>query len=458
MSVEFRNEGFPGWYQDDPNKPTILRANITELTNKNGGKDPIVAEFNYGDGSIQYYTVKEGIGFYGTRVPLFTQSASGARTVQNQLLLNNLKPEDIARVESSVKSTAFRANQTLATDAEKEKLKNSPYYRSQGNIIPSAPVLPSPGTPPTSGTPTADGSTSTPVVDTTPTTTSLPFSPGRAAETKIVATNIRYPVDMSDGDRISFQAHEILPRTLGLSGQVTNFAVPSRQYKPADGIVYLGIQAPINDQNTVAWQSGEINSIEAFALNASLNLMKSNDPGQGGADLMQEAFAQAGESAPQIQLYLASQAAGVSNVLSRYGNQVLNPNLELLFQGPQLRPFTFQFKMSARSKPEADAIKTIISYFKFNMAVKKSSNEVFLNSPRVFKIEYQYKADGSLHPGLNLIKMCALTACSVDYTPLASYATFGDGTMVRYDINLQFQELEPIYDINYLEPAHPIGY
>jgi len=297
----------------------------------------------------------------------------------------------------------------------------------------------------------------------TPTTIpQLPFSPGRAAETKIVKLDIRYPIGLgTDHDRISFQAHQINPRAPGVIGQVTNFTVSPRGYTPADGIVYLGIQAPINDQNTVAWQSGEINSIDAFLLNSSLNLMKSPDAAQAGADMMQQAFDQAGPSAPQIQLYIASQAAGVSNVLSRYGNQVLNPNLELLFQGPQLRPFTFQFKMSARSQPEADAIKTIIKYFKFNMAVKIEPSGVFLNSPRVFKIQYQYKTDGNVHLGLNLIKECALTACSVDYTPLGSYATFGDGTMVRYDMNLQFQELAPVYDVNYLEtvpPDHPIGY
>ena len=45
---------------------------------------------------------------------------------------------------------------------------------------------------------------------------------------------------------------------------------------------------------------------------------------------------------------IAGEAVGVQGLLSRATGTVLNPNLELLFQGPQLRPFTFQFRLSPR--------------------------------------------------------------------------------------------------------------
>jgi hypothetical protein len=50
----------------------------------------------------------------------------------------------------------------------------------------------------------------------------------------------------------------------------------------------------------------------------------------------------------------AAAAAGAegSKLLSRATGQVINPNLELLFNGPQLRPFSFTFKLAARSKEE----------------------------------------------------------------------------------------------------------
>jgi hypothetical protein len=175
-------------------------------------------------------------------------------------------------------------------------------------------------------------------------------------------------------------------------------------------------------------------------------------------------------NAPEVKVALAGAAIGNNNLLSRLQGKVLNPNLELLFQGPQLRPFNYTFKMSARSRPEAVTIKEIIKYFKQNMAVKKG-NQIFLKAPNVFKIQYQYANEMQVHRSLNLIKICALTNCSIDYTPLGTYMTYsddGEGTMVAYTMTLSFQELTPIYDTDYTEQFdygngefvpnnHPIG-
>ena len=241
----------------------------------------------------------------------------------------------------------------------------------------------------------------------------------------------------TDQDKIKFQACEISRS----SSSITS----SPKYDPVDdGPVVLAIQSPISDQNSVDWGHDSVNAIDAKIYDKSLELIQKGD---------------------FTKKFLAGQAAGLNNVLARTDNVVLNPNLELLFQGPQLRPFSFQFKMSARSQEEAKEIKSIIKYFKYHMAVRKEQG-LFLRAPHVFTIQYM-KGDSENHPGINLIspsdteKACALTNCSVDYTPLGSYATYEDGTMVAYTLSLQFQELEPIYDSDYTEgPAasHPIGY
>ena len=47
---------------------------------------------------------------------------------------------------------------------------------------------------------------------------------------------------------------------------------------------------------------------------------------------------------------IAQAASGTGQqLLQRSTGSILNPNMELLFQGPQLRDFTFQFKLSPRS-------------------------------------------------------------------------------------------------------------
>jgi hypothetical protein len=155
---------------------------------------------------------------------------------------------------------------------------------------------------------------------------------------------------------------------------------------------------------------------------------------------------------------MAGQAVG-SNVIGRTERAILNPNTELLFQGPQLRAFSFNFKLTPRSSTEAAIVKSIIKFFKFHMAPKTSDANLFLKAPNIFRIEY-FKG-GQQHSGINLIKDCALQACTVDYTPDGTYMRYDDGSMFSYDLQLQFMELVPIYAKDYNEGTnaeHPIGY
>ena len=96
------------------------------------------------------------------------------------------------------------------------------------------------------------------------------------------------------------------------------------------------------------------------------------------------------------------------------------------------------------------------------MAVRGKASEMFLKSPYAFQIEYLSGTEK--HKSLNKIKLCALQSCSVDYTPMGSYMTFEDTdkTMFMYNLGLQFRELTPIYDTDYVDEQgndmHPIGY
>jgi hypothetical protein len=265
-----------------------------------------------------------------------------------------------------------------------------------------------------------------------------------------------YPNDLAstDQDRIMFHAHEyksgINTRIPSLTGE---FKLDPIQYIPIEQRVFLPIQASITDQNAVGWEPDTLNPIQIEAARFSKNLM--TNPLEDWGNIAATQFGAAlnllkqGPLQDAVRTYIIGQAIGVNNLQSRLNGQVLNPNLELLFQGPQLRPFSFTFKLSPRTDKEAETVKAIIKYFKKNMAVKKD-NAIFLKAPNVFKIQYQYgKNKSQAHPGLNLIKMCALTNCSVDYTPLGTYMTYPEGTMISYSISLSFQELTPIYEDDY---------
>ena len=153
-----------------------------------------------------------------------------------------------------------------------------------------------------------------------------------------------------------------------------------------------------------------------------------------------------------FKLKLAQEAAGAQNVLSRFAGGIVNPNMELLFSGPQLRPFNFNFRLSPRDDTEATTVRTIIRAFKQAMAPKVTGTGLFLSAPNIFGIKYvQAGRPDGFHPALNRIKLCALKSCVVDYTPENSYMTFKDGsnTMVSYNMSLAFQELEPVTDADY---------
>ena len=50
---------------------------------------------------------------------------------------------------------------------------------------------------------------------------------------------------------------------------------------------------------------------------------------------------------------------------------------------------------------------------------------------------------------MNKIKECACTGVSVNYTPQNNYSTFPDGAMTSYELTLNFNELEPVFNDEY---------
>ena len=161
----------------------------------------------------------------------------------------------------------------------------------------------------------------------------------------------------------------------------------------------------------------------------------------------------------QAKFSAAAVGADANSLFSRTQGMILNPNLELLFQSPTLRPFTFQFKMSPRSAAEAKVITQIIRFFKQGMAPIREESRLFLKTPHTFRIKYVQMGDNDKSIYLNKFKECALLSCSVQYTPEGNYAPYEDGAMSSYQMSLQFKELEPVYNDSYKDmPTDAIGF
>ena len=297
--------------------------------------------------------------------------------------------------------------------------------------------------------------------------------------------NYCYPEDIRDDrtqDRIKFTM-KYSKGTRITTSTAAGVKIFERRQQKIKGSVTLPIQSGIKDQNSVRWNGSSLNALQAFGAGAAMNIF---DKAQGGAPI-QDVTDSAGaifdraagflrdgtagsDARTAINVYLAQQAVGTQNLLSRTAGAIVNPNVEMLFDAPALRPFSFQFRMSPRDEDEAAQVRSIIAFFKQGMSVKTSSSNVFLKAPNIFDIRYITYNDGNEidHPSINSIKTCALLAAEVDYTPDNSYMTYDDPrrTMTSYGITLQFNELDPIYEDDYDElgftdstnTANEIGY
>ena len=98
-------------------------------------------------------------------------------------------------------------------------------------------------------------------------------------------------------------------------------------------------------------------------------------------------------------------------ILARRDGVVPNSNLELLFQAPTLRQFSFMYKMSPRSAEEAKAVNQIIRFFKQGMAAKKKNSAlvvlrwkiILFRNTKCFRLQYRTSGGRSID-GINRIK------------------------------------------------------
>jgi hypothetical protein len=264
---------------------------------------------------------------------------------------------------------------------------------------------------------------------------------------------LKYPEKLDAGkqDVIQFSMLKYSPKAFDLTKiNISGFG-EREQDRKAIGVVTLPIPNGIIDSNAVTWGGDSMNAGEAVLANVALTTIKQGF--SAGAGVIANTAPAAGTNDVKTGLAAAFAAAAMggsgAKLLSRTEGAILNPNLELLFEAPTLRPFTFTFKLASRSEEESKIIRSIIRFFKQGSAAQKSESNLFLKSPHTFQIEYLHK--GKSHTYLNKFKECALQSFSVSYTPEGQYATFNDGAMVSYQITMQFSELEPIFNDDYNE-------
>jgi hypothetical protein len=234
--------------------------------------------------------------------------------------------------------------------------------------------------------------------------------------------------------------------------------------------ILLPIPQGLSDTNMVKWGQDEINPLEAAGVGAATEAM-TGKPAEALKNLNGaiKSVLTSGNAQNLATSYAAAKAVGsfggnvtAEGILARSTGQVLNSNMELLFQGVQLRSFNFSFNLAPRFEEEAKVVKQIIRTFKQSMAAKTSGGGagggLFISSPEVFQLTY--KSGGKKHPFLHSFKPCALVNMGVDYAASNVYATYEDATPVHMKLSLSFQELNPIYfdDYDKIPLTDGVGY
>ncbi len=292
----------------------------------------------------------------------------------------------------------------------------------------------------------------------------------KSTQTRTKYGNYYYPYDIKSNkqDRIIFKMKQSTGQIINPTADIqagqkaVGTRTSKRKAKIIEGSVTLPITTGIKDSNMVDWGKATMNPIQAFKAAATMNIASAAKEGENIGDAIGKEGKRAMDAIKDksvqsaLALMIAGKAAQLNpnELLSRASGAVANPNLELLFNGPGLRAFDFTFQMSPRDAYEAGQVRSIINFFKQGMSVKTTSTNIFLKAPNYFEIDYvTFNDAGQMmkHPSISIIKTCALLTCSVDYTPNNSYMTYSDESrsMVSYTMNLQFGELDPIYESDY---------
>ena len=230
--------------------------------------------------------------------------------------------------------------------------------------------------------------------------------------------------------------------------------------------IYLPVPQQVSDSITVDYSGDSLNPLQAAGL--ALTAKAIDNPAGAAKRIVDYIGAVgnsgvSGENLSALQTVLAGKAinqlgANVNpmSLITRSSGQILQSNLELLFNNVTLRSFPFVFDFTPRDPQEAQIVKDIIRTIK-RATVAKRGDGLFINSPDLF--QFQYIANGNQdHPFLNKFKVGVLENISVDYTASGTYSTYSDKTPVHIRMSLGMKEINPVYAEDYDDEPTGVGF
>ena len=165
---------------------------------------------------------------------------------------------------------------------------------------------------------------------------------------------------------------------------------------------------------------------------------------------------------------ITGDAIGIQDVFSSIGGGILNPNVELIFGGHDLRTLTLSFLMIPYNRREAETIEKIVTTFKKSMlpsfngqaqdfwesenagigANRRWKNELanqtaFISNPDLVKVTFMQGS--SVNNKISQFKTMSITDFDVNYSPDGVYAVGPDGYPVATKIQVNLMETKLVY-------------
>lgn len=132
-----------------------------------------------------------------------------------------------------------------------------------------------------------------------------------------------------------------------------------------------------------------------------------------------------------------------SGAIQSAAGVALNPNKRAILSGPELRNFSFSFKLIPTSKAESDSIKNIVQFFREEMypeAVEQFGISAAYRYPSIFDIILRYRtAAGEYKKVATKILPCFLNSVDVNYNQ-SGMSFHRDGSPQELTLTLNFTE------------------
>lgn len=434
---------------------------------------------------------KVGSNFYTTSVTTNTDGSLKSTTSRTDAQGNNGVPVSSVNTTrsgqstrtpesgaTSAETTAFNNPNSLERQAYTQQVQSQNPYGPNPTAAQQAQINNNKGTPnAATNNPTPDAQGRNPPTSEQSAAVAAESITTREGTRTSYSNNMKYPINLKSEvqDVIKFSILEYSPSLAKENQGADSFGSTKSRVVTLDegivkgskkiGTIILPIPAGISDSNTAGWERDTLNMLQSEAATAAKGFFEGGVAAAGGSLDNSAVKAQGAIASGELQTAVKSiflDKLVQANVTSRAFGAVLNNNAELLFSGPGLRSFSFAFLFYPRSEPEARMVRQIIRAFKQAMSVKRSATSLLLKAPHTFAIQYMTSIGGKTvaHPYLNRFKECALTSCSVDYTPDGTYMTYdgNEKSMTAYRLGLSFQELEPLFDDEYGSDDINIGF